>query len=195
MEHSVEYTLADGTEYRFTWDTEDKGGQMHYLIHENGTLRLECWHHAVPEGWTDEKLKSMIVPGTFFNCVARHLQSVDMAAQIEGMDDGPLKQLAQMAVRPHMTLSPEQEAYLRTFQERGHDVELLVKIMQDAEVEAFAARLNEEPGMETTVTITGGEIIPVQAKGILAWVTTYWPALLWVAAVAGGLVAYYLLVR
>lgn len=199
MEHKVSYTMQDGTNYELTWDTES-GDSMHYLIHENGTLKLECWHHAVPQGWTDEKLKSALVPGTFFNCVARHLEAKEMRSVIEGMDDGPAKQLAQMATRPHMALSPDQEEYLASFQVRGHDVELLVKIMQDAEVEAFRERLDAEPHLTdiTTTVVEVGEPRPIPFENNLgpvsAWFALYWPALLWSVVFVAGMIAYFLLV-
>src|SRR5687768_14546390 len=120
MEHSVTYNLEDGTEYRLTWDT-DSGEQMHYLLHEDGVLKLECFHHQVPE-WSEEDLRSASIPHGFFSCLSRHFKAKAVRQEMIETGDPRLVTLAPLVAPPHVSLSPETEAYLETMVERNHDV-------------------------------------------------------------------------
>jgi len=110
VEHSVTYLVEDGTEYRLTYDNETGDGtQMHYLMHENGVLKLECTHHALPQGLLDEELfKSSIVPGAFFNCLGRAMQEYEHMRELVDTGSKALVRLAGM-MQPHITLTCEQQ--------------------------------------------------------------------------------------
>ncbi len=141
MEHSVEFTTKDGTEYRLTYDNETGGGeQMHYLLHEDGVLKLECSHHALPGDLTEDEFKSSVVPLAFLNCLGRTLQELQVKAEAEASDDVFAAELAKL-IRPHVALEQDQVEYVTTILDRGHSVELFVQIQQELQVEQFARQL------------------------------------------------------
>jgi len=156
MEHSATYLLGDGTEYRLTWDTESPNGQMHYLLHEDGVLKLECWHHAVPQHLTEDQMRSTLIPSSFFKCLDRHISAVNMLADAERLE-GPRRELVRLMAEPHVDLTEAQEDYVRSIIERGHDTALLVEMLKEARIEAFAAQLNATP------EVVGGsvDILPI----------------------------------
>lgn len=143
MQHTVEYTVDDGTTYRVQYDNETGDGeQMHYLVWENDVLKLEVNHHRLPEGLTEEMFKSTVVIGSFWNCFSRALQEHKQKA-LMAEEGGAYARLANL-VTPHMTLRPEHISWADTLMDRGHDVELLIKVVEDAQVERFAQQLDTE---------------------------------------------------
>lgn len=142
MEHSVTFTVKDGTEYRLTYDNETGDRkQMHYLLHENGVLRLECSHHAVPGDLTEDEFKSSVVPIAFLNCLGRTLRDMAVKQFAEESGDEFAKELATL-VRPHVTLDQAQMEYVNSIATRGHSVQLFVQLNQELEVERFSRQLN-----------------------------------------------------
>jgi hypothetical protein len=177
MEHSVEYTLTDGTEYRLAWDTES-GEQIHYLLHEDGVLKLECWHHQVPENWAEEDAHSVAVPASLFRCLGKHFQNKTMRGEMLASPDKRIRDLAGLMARPHVSLTETQEEYLETLITRAHDTELLVKILQDLEVEQFSKQLNDQA--EVSPGLPGADdkdlaLLPAWRRNL--------PAILWATGV------------
>lgn len=170
MENTITYTMDDGTEYRLTYDNETgDGAQMHYLMHENGVLKLECKHHAVPGGLTEEDFRSVRVPGAFFNCLGRNLLVSAQVQLLKASGDPSLVQLAEF-VRPHVALTPVEEEWLETVADRGHSVEIALQLAREAEVERFVAQLNPITAPADQVEVPG-------------FFRAYWPAMLWAVAV------------
>lgn len=187
MENTTTYTMEDGTEYRLTYDNETDGGQqMHYLLHENGVLKLECRHHALPVDLTEEEFRSSVVPLAFLNCLGRTMNDIMVKREAELSGDTFTKELAKL-IRPHVALEPDQVEYVSLIAERGHSVELFVQLQHDLEVERFARQLN-------TPLITEEEVQSAVAEGaarasVRAFLATYWPAIVWavgVVLVSGG---------
>lgn len=204
MEHSVTFTVEDGTEYRLTYDNETNGGeQMHYLLHENGVLKLECSHHAIPGDLTEEEFKSVIVPMSFLNCLGKNIEAKHVKAMAEASGDTRAMTLAQL-IRPHVALEQDQEEYVESIAARGHSVELYVQLVQELEVERFARQLNAEPANATYVLPNelagrGTEdeedyVRPAVATKVRQFWLTYWPAIVWSLVVVGGVGAYLLVV-
>lgn len=180
MQHTVEYTLDDGTKYRVQYDNETgDGGQMHYLVWENDVLKLEVNHHRLPEGLTEEMFKSTVVVGAFWNCFSRALQEHRQQAEMAEAG-GAYARLANL-VTPHMTLRPEHIAWADTLLDRGHDVELLVKVLEDGQVERFAQQLDTEGGVdgEYVITTAGAAPTPISKPDRFpSWVyPTLWAVL------------------
>lgn len=145
MENTVTYTMDDGTEYRLTYDNETGNReQMHYLLHENGVLKLECQHHALPGDMTEEEFRSSLVPSAFFNCLGRNIIAQEQRQMMEASGNEHLSQLAAF-VRPHVTLTPEGGAWLTTVVDRGHSVEIALQLAKEQEVERFARQLSAQP--------------------------------------------------
>jgi hypothetical protein len=182
MEHSVTYTTKDGTEYRLTYDNETGDGtQMHYLLHENGVLRLECNHHALPEGWTEAEFKSSVVPLAFLNCLGRTLHDLSIKDMAERSGDPTAVELAKL-IRPHVALEADQVEYVTSIMERGHSVELFVQVNQELEVERFARQLTEAGVFGTTVSAPekedeGDFVRPAHSSRVRAFLATYFPAI------------------
>jgi len=193
MEHSVTLKVKDGTEYRLTYDNETGDGkQMHYLLHEDGFLKLECMHHAAPRDLTEEEFKSSIVPLAFLNCLGRTLSDMAIKAEAEAGADEFVKELA-VLIRPHVALDQAQLEYVNTIAERGHSVQLFVQLTQELEVERFARSLNNLTTAEDgTVIVIDGEVT-AKPIGVLQFVATYYPAIVWVLAMALGLAGYLIL--
>lgn len=186
MENSVTLTVKDGTEYRLTYDNETGDGkQMHYLLHENGVLKLECNHHALPVDLTEEEFKSSVVPIAFLNCLGRALN--DLMVKQEAEESGnPLTAEMGKLIRPHLALEPDQVEYVSSIASRGHSVELFVQLSQELEVERFARQLNA-PADYTLPNELAGRLVTEgfdRKPGLRAWLSTYWPAIVWAVGVA-----------
>lgn len=185
MQHTVEYTVEDGTKYRVQYDNETGDGeQMHYLVWEDDVLKLEVNHHRLPDGLTEEMFKSTVVIGAFWNCFSRALQEHKQKAEM-AEEGGAYARLANL-ISPHMTLRPEHLAWADTLISRGHDIELLVKVAEDAQVEQFARQLEGGP-----VEVEVHESQPV---GVRQFIDTYYPAITFAVAVVLVVVGYMLLV-
>lgn len=204
MEHSVKYTLTDGTEYEVKYDDqtpapfEAASPQMHYLVFENGALKLETWHHALPGGLTEEEFRSVIVIGAFFSCMQRGLNEYDRIAEMRTSDNPAMVQLAGL-ITPHMRLRDEHIEWAKSIIERQHDVELAVKIMQDAEVERFSRQLETAAETNEAALSRLGEedeedyVRPAVSKVRQFWLT-YYPAIIWSLLVVFGVGIYMLVV-
>ncbi len=216
MEHSVTYTMDDGTEYRLTYDNETGVGEsMHYLLHENGVLKLECTHHRLPGDLTEDDFKSVIIPGSFFTCLGRNIEATLQRQAIESLDeDDPMRKMLPL-IRDHVQLKPHESEYLTTVVERGHSVELFVKLAQEAEVERFSRELNQDPAemdadrgvistdggktfrkatpeeLELIADALTGKLVQAEPK---APAVSHWPAIVWALFVVAGIAAYLLLV-
>lgn len=186
MEHTITYTVDDGTTYRFQYDNETlppepgRPAQMHYLVFEDGLLKLETWHHALPGDLTEDDFRSTVVLGAFFNCLGRTMREIEQKEQLESSPIHAYKQLATL-IDPHMRIRGEQAEWVRTVMERHHDAELYVKLAQDAEVERFARQLNGEVDDGITVTITASEprLISKPSDRPRSWI----PPTLWASGV------------
>jgi hypothetical protein len=196
MEHSTSFTTKDGTEYKLTYDNETGDGKrMHYLLHEDGVLKLECHHHAVPGGLTEDEFKSAVVPLAFLNCLGRTLQDLMVKDMAERSGDPTAAELAKL-ITPHVSLEPDQVEYVHTIASRGHSVELFVQVNQELEVEKFARALSAEPDYSGVVILPGEEkedegdfVRPAHSK-TRAFLSTYYPAIIWCAVVTSLAVAY-----
>lgn len=197
MEHSTSFTTKDGTEYKLTYDNETGDGtRMHYLLHEDGVLKLECSHHAVPGGLTEDEFKSAIVPLSFLNCLGRTLQDLMVKEMAERSGDPMAAELAKL-ITPHVSLEPDQVEYVHSIATRGHSVELFVQVNQELEVEKFARQLHTEGVIGTGWTPPsapekedeGDFVRPAHSK-TRAFLATYYPAIIWSALVTGLAVAY-----
>ncbi len=162
MEHSVTFTTKDGTEYRLAYDNETGDRErMHYLLHEDGVLKLECSHHKLPDNLTEEEFKSVVVPLAFLNCLGRTLN--DMAVRREAAESGDeLAATMAQLIRPHVALEPDQLDYVRSILERGHSIELFVQLQQELQIEQFARQLNAEPAQPKRDGTE--EDVPVEAQ-------------------------------
>ncbi len=183
MENSVTFTVKDGTEYRLTYDNETGDGtRVHYLLHENGVLKLECTHHALPEGLTEEEFKSSVVPLSFLNCLGRTLRDMSIIAEAEEGGNPFTAELAKL-IKPHVPLDQHQMEYVNSIATRGHSAELFVQLMQELQVERFAQQLNAEV---TDVRV----VAEVKSSRFPTWVPpTLWSAgvvLVSVIAIFGG---------
>lgn len=180
VENSVTFTVKDGTEYRLTYDNETGDGkQMHYLLHENGVLKLECNHHALPADLTEDEFKSSIVPLSFLNCLGRTLQDMAVKAEAEASGDEFAVELATL-IRPHVTLDLAQMEYVNSIATRGHSVQLFVQLNQELEVERFTRQLsNLSTGQD--------DYAPANPQGkARAFVATYYPAIVFAVLVVVG---------
>lgn len=199
MDHTITYTVDDGTTYRFQYDNETqppepgRPAQMHYLVFEDGTLKLETWHHALPEGLTEDDFRSTVVLGAFFNCLGRTMQEIDSKAELEASPIHAYKQLATL-IDPHMRIRDEHVEWVRSVMERHHDAELYVKLAQDAQVEQFARELDAEGVEPKDVPSEEDEddyVRPAHSKA-RQFLATYYPAIAWSALVVALAVAYVL---
>lgn len=193
MEHSVTFTVKDGTEYRLTYDNETGDGkQMHYLLHENGVLRLECSHHAVPGDLTEDEFKSSVVPLAFLNCLGRTLSDMAVKQFAEESGDEFAKELATL-VRPHVTLDQAQMEYVNSIATRGHSVQLFVQLNQELEVERFARQLSQQADYTLPNELAYRSekedeedyVRPAFGK-TRAFLSTYYPAIVFALAVVLG---------
>lgn len=183
MEHSVTLHTKGGTEYRLTYDNETGDGtQMHYLLHEDGVLKLECSHHALPVELTEEEFKSSVVPIAFLNCLGRTLSDLRTKEEALNSGDGMLAELATL-IRPHVALEPDQIEYVTTIADRGHSVELFVQLERNLQVERFARQLNAV-----------AEVVESRPVGVRQFFATYYPAIVWTVAVVLLVGGYMLLV-
>lgn len=155
MEHSVTYKMDDGTEYQLTYDNES-GDQMHYLLHEDGVLKLECKHHALPGEMDETQFKSVVVPGLFFTCIGKNIQAEAQRRFIREENDPVMNRMLPL-ISDHVQLQPHESEYLESIVERGHSVELFVQLAQEAQVERFSRQLSEEPDYTGTVVLSGEE--------------------------------------
>lgn len=184
MEHTITYTVDDGTIYEFQYDNETppaepgRPAQMHYLVFEDGTLKLETWHHALPGDLTEDEFRSTVVLGAFFNCLGRTMQEVEQKEQLEASPIHAYQQLATL-IEPHMRIRDEHVEWVRSVMDKHHDAELYVKLAQDAQVERFARELNGDDG--TTITITASEPRLISKPSDRSW--SWIPPTLWASGV------------
>lgn len=197
MEHSVTLHTKDGTEYRLTYDNETSDGtQMHYLLHEDGVLKLECSHHALPVDLTEEEFKSSVVPIAFLNCLGRTLSDLRTKEEALNSGDGMLAELATL-IRPHVALEPDQIEYVTTIADRGHSVELFVQLERELQVERFARQLNTEVAdgeYALPNELAGRYLAEGRPVGVRQFFATYYPAIAFAVAVVLLVGGYMLLV-
>lgn len=196
MENSITYTVEDGTEYRLTYDNETSKGQMHYLLHENGVLKFECTHHALPFDLTEDEFKSVAIPSSFFRCLSKAHEETAQLAELRATGVKALVQLADMAT-PHIRLTAENIEWLNSVVERGHNLELLVKVMQEAQVEAFSRQLRgnlefvEADELVEQHSEPRPHVVTGERRSVKAWLDAYWYAIVWalsvVVVVAGAI--------
>ena len=207
MQHTVSYATEDGTTYRFQYDNETappepgRPAQMHYLVFEDGKLKLEAWHHALPGDLTEDEFRSTTVLGAFFNCLGRTMQEIEQRDMLVRSPVHAYQQLATL-INPHMSLRPEHAEWVQSVMERHHDAELYVKLVQDSQVEQFAREMEAE-GVLGTVDLTDfvevgrpaeddeDYVRPAHGKA-RQFFATYYPVLLWSATVLVLAAAYVL---
>lgn len=188
MENSITLTVTDGTEYRLTYDNET-GDKMHYLLHENGVLKLECNHHTLPGDMTEEEFTSAVVPMAFLNCLGRALYDTQLKQEAEGYKDAsPMAYELAKLLKPHLPLEPDQVEYVSSIEERGHATELFGQLAREWQVERFARQLNAElPDVEEPAEVS-------RPVGVRQFFATYYPAISFAVAVVLVVVGYMLLV-
>ncbi len=193
MEHSVEFTTKDGTSYRLTYDNETNHATMHYLLHENGVLKVECSHHALPAEVTEDMFRSAIVPISFLNCVGRTLAEMEVKAQATAV--GGLEAEMAKLINPHMALEQRDLDYLLTIAERGHSVELFVQLQQEYQVEEFARQLESANTTSDEVTAFEPRLITPETRTVSPISVPAWlPPVAFSVAVVLVVVAYMLAV-
>jgi hypothetical protein len=207
MQHTVSYATEDGTTYRFQYDNETappepgRPAQMHYLVFEDGTLKLEAWHHALPSDLTEDEFRSTVVLGAFFNCLGRTMNEIEQKEQLVSSPVHAYQQLATL-INPHMRIRDEHVEWVKSVMERHHDAELYVKLVQDAQVEQFARELNagdsEEPDLTDFVEVgrpveedDEDYVRPAHGK-VRRFLGTYYPAIIWSVVFVSLVVAYVL---
>ena len=197
MQHTVSYATDDGTTYRFQYDNETqppepgRPAQMHYLVFEDGTLKLETWHHALPGDLTEDEFRSTTVLGAFFNCLGRTMQEIEQKDMLGSSEVHAYQQLATL-INPHMRIRDEHVEWVRSVMDRHHDAELYVSLARDAQVEQFARELNAGSSEEPDLTEDEEDYVRPAHGKVRRFFGTYYPAILWSATVVGLAVAYIL---